>query len=55
MLLEVEFFLFLHFIVFLLLVEEFHFVHVMFELGLFVKPLLDFVGVVQFGRFEKAL
>jgi hypothetical protein len=55
MFLEVEFFLFLHFIVFFLLVEEFHFVHVMLELGLFVEPLLDFVGVVQFGRFEKAL
>ena len=49
MFLEVEFFLFLHLIVFLLLVEEFHFMHVMLELCLFVEPLLDFVSVVQFG------
>jgi hypothetical protein len=47
--LEVEFFLFLHFVVLLLLVEEFHLVHVMLELCLFVEPPLDFVGVVQFG------
>ncbi len=29
--------------------------HVMLELCLFVEPLLDFVSVVQFGWFEKAL